>query len=166
MSQSPKKTVLPRTFIGWLSGLLSGEKKADSRPEGSAPENLPEKKTPPAPKQDVFTLEQHEMIEFEGQRISVRRVPGGWLYMQHEYGYGDGGYVSSCFIPYSENKTNKNCSLALGEMKMFDAKTSILRVPGGCMYTYREHGEGSGKTASSFVPDEPEVALPTKSTDT
>jgi hypothetical protein len=51
--------------------------------------------------QDIYSLKMNEIVELD-DTTSVRRVPNGWIYTQHEYAQGSMGM---CFVPYSEKES-------------------------------------------------------------
>jgi hypothetical protein len=53
---------------------------------------------------DIYSLKMNEIVELD-DTTSVRRVPNGWIYTQHEYGHADAGSMGMCFVPYSEKES-------------------------------------------------------------
>jgi hypothetical protein len=52
---------------------------------------------------DIYTMALHDEIHL-GKFLTIRRVPGGWLYIDSTYAGPDGYALTSSFVPYPENE--------------------------------------------------------------
>lgn len=51
---------------------------------------------------DLCSMKLHDILYSPGpERISILRVPGGWIYTSYADGHGFSSALSSCFVPYS-----------------------------------------------------------------
>lgn len=74
---------------------------------------------------DIYKLELLEVTfiereQYDNSGLSIRRVPGGWIFTSFEDSHEDGNAIqsrlSSVFVPYSEEFRTKE------EFKMADPK--------------------------------------------
>ena len=51
---------------------------------------------------NLRSMKLHDILYSPGpERISILRVPGGWIYTSYADGHGFSSALSSCFVPYT-----------------------------------------------------------------
>ena len=54
----------------------------------------------------IYDLKLHESISLNSNHLEIKRVAGGWLYIE-SYEYQDNMALTSCFIPF-DNEFQKS----------------------------------------------------------